>query len=137
LTKLSDVIKVAKAGPIDVTMTGAERVAKLNNPSNNQFVQDVAEGKIGFEQLAEHPLVRGTREAPNPLPNQAAALMAGMKTPEQVRLVQQVLAGVPEAGAYVAGVASQNTEGAAAAMDKLSEINLDAVYQSTRASSMR
>jgi hypothetical protein len=129
LTKLSDVIKVAKAGPIDVTMTGAERVAKLNNPSNNQFVQDVAEGKIGFEQLAEHPLVRGTREAPNPLPNQAAALMAGMKTPEQVRLVQQVLAGVPEAGAYVAGVASQNTEGAAAAMDKLSEINLDAVYQ--------
>lgn len=129
LTKLSDAIKVAKAGPILRTDTSAERIAKLNNPSSLQFSQDVAAGKIPFNELAEHPLVRGTREAPNPLPNQAAALMAGMKTPEQVQLVRQVLAGVPEAGAYVAGVASQNAEGAAAAMDKLSGINLDAVYQ--------
>ena len=133
LTKVSDMLKVAKNGPILVGAghvdTSAERIAKLNNPSSLQFSQDVAAGKIPFNELAEHPLVRGTREAPNPLPNQAAALMAGMKTPEQVQLVRQVLAGVPEAGAYVAGVASGNAEGAAAAMDKLSGINLDAVYQ--------
>lgn len=129
LTKLSDALKIAKNGPIKFTDTSAERIAKLNNPSSAQFDQDVAEGKLGFNELAEHPLVRGTREAPNPLPNQTAALLAGMKTPEQVRLVRQVLAGVPEAGEYVAGVASQNAEGAAAAMDKLSGINLDAVYQ--------
>src|SRR5579859_135028 len=82
LTKVSDMLKVARTGPILRADTSAERIAKLNNPSNNQFAQDVAEGKIGFNELAEHPLVRGTREAPNPLPNQTAALMAGMKTPE-------------------------------------------------------
>lgn len=129
LTKLADVLKVARRGTIAASESGAERLAKLNNPGYNQFAEDVASGKIGFEQLAEHPLVRGTREAPNPLANQAAALMAGMKTPEQVKLVGQVLAGVPAAGAYVAGIATGDAESAAAAMDKLSGINLDAVYQ--------
>lgn len=127
LSKLTDALKIARNGTILNTDTSAQRIAKLSSAKSVAF--EAKAPMMPINELMEHPAIRGTRDAPNPLPNETAAVIAGMKTPEQVKLVRQVLAGIPEAGAYVAGVATGDAQGTASALDKLSNLSKDATYQ--------
>lgn len=141
LTKLGGVVRTLKNAPLLATSeTVEQKVAKLNSASGAKFDQDVASGKLNFEALSEHPLVKGSSTAPNPLRYQAAALLAAAKTPQESNLIRQVMAGIPDAraiaqdGTIIENAATAGTvESSAKALDKLSDTNKDLAFQVTNA----
>lgn len=115
ITKAAGVIRALKDAPILSTDTVAQKLDKLNSPSGQAFDQAVADGKIDFPTLAEHPMVKGSPYQPNPFRYTTAAMLAAAKTPEESNLIRQVLAGIPQSSAK--------------ALDQLSKANEDLANQ--------
>lgn len=119
-------LKGIKDAPITRADNEAQALAKLNSPSSQAF-NAWAVGKP-ISVLAEHPLVKGTGRALNPFPNKSAALIAGAKTPEEVGLIRQIMAGIPST---TTGIAAQtgNVDTVGKALDKLSQTAPNAAVQ--------
>jgi hypothetical protein len=99
ITKAAGVIRAIKDAPIVSTDTVGDKLEKLNSPSGKAFDQAVADGHYDFQTLAEHPMVKGSLYKPNPFRYTTAALMTSAKSPEEVNLIRQVLAGIPQSSA--------------------------------------
>lgn len=135
LGKVAGAIRTLKNAPLVSSETIAQKVAKLNAPSGARFDQAVASGELDFQALAEHPLVKGSSTAPNPLRYQAAALLAAAKTPQESNLIRQVMAGIPDARADVQTMALPGEiTSSPKALDKLADTNKDLAFQATNAS---
>lgn len=132
LTKVGSLVRTLKNAPIVQSDTIAQKVAKLNSPAGAKFDQDVASGKLNFQALSEHPMVKGSSVAPNPLRYQAAALLSAAKTPEESNLIRQVMAGIPDAMSTVQHLATAgDVPSSAKALDKLADSNKDLAFQAS------
>lgn len=121
--KATKVASVLRDVPISKTDTAAEMDAKLNSKKSLAF-NEWGQGKPQ-SVLAEHAMVKGTGRALNPYANQHAALLAGAKTPEEFRLMRQVMARSPQVWASLNDQADVNAK----ALDALSKISPDAANQ--------
>lgn len=99
ITKAAGVVRAIKDAPILSTDTVAGKLDKINSASGKAFDQAVADGHYDFPALAEHPMVKGSPYKPNPFRYTTAALMTSAKSPEEVNLIRQVLAGIPQSSA--------------------------------------
>ncbi len=119
-------LKTAREAPITRLDSEAKALEKLNSPSSQAF-NEWAIGKP-ISVLAEHPLIKGTGKVLNPFPNKSAALIAGAKTPEEVGLIRQIMAGIPS---RTMGMAAQTGDVSTVgkALDKLSQVSPNAATQ--------
>lgn len=131
ITKMAAGLKDFKNAPILKTDTVAQRLDKLNSPSSQAFNQ--AAVNMPYNVLAEHPLIKGTASSPNPLRYETAALVANAKTPDEVNLIRQVLAQIPEAVNAVSNAAEVPgvVDTSAKALDKLAQTNADLAAQAS------
>lgn len=110
ITKAAGVIRALKDVPITDTDTVAQKLDKINSPSGLAFDQAVADGKLDFPTLAEHPMVKGSIYKPNPFRYTTAAMLAAAKTPQESNLIRQVLAGIPQSSAKAMDALAQQNE---------------------------
>lgn len=132
ITKVAAGIKDFKNAPILKTDTPSERLVKLNSPSAQKYYETAP--NMPFNVLTEHPMIKGTSSSPNPLRYETAALVAGAKSPDQVRLIHEVLAQIPSAVGY-ADIMAEAPEltNSAKSLDKLASQNEDLASQVSNA----
>lgn len=135
VSKAADLAKLTTGARITSTDTQAQALAKLNSPESSAF-NTWALGK-GIDQIAEHPIVKGTGTVLNANRYKMASLIAGAKSPEEIGLIRQVAAGIvgpSEAASTMAGLtAASAASSSASALDKLSQISPNTAFQVSNA----
>lgn len=133
-SKAADLAKMATGARITRADTQAQALAKLDSPESQQF-NNWALGK-SINQIAEHPIVRGTGTVLNANVNKMSALIAGAKSPEEIGLIRQVAAGLvgpSEAASTMASLTAASAATSATAMDRLAQIAPNTAFQVSNA----
>lgn len=132
ISRIAGVLRGAKDAPILAGESTASKLDKLKSPSGQAFDVAAASGKLDYATIAEHPLVKGSAYAANPNRYTAAALITAAKTPQEVNLIRQVMAGIPAALSGVTTMAG-DTESSAKALDKLADVSPGLAAQASNA----
>lgn len=135
LNKAGAVVKGAKEilnNPIAKVDSQADALAKLNSPASQAWNEWALGKDVGT--LASHSMLKGSGSANNFAANKMASLIATAKSPEEIGLIRQVVAGIvgpSEAASTMASItaASAHAETSASALDKLAEVNPNSAFQ--------